>query len=166
MTTAAQATAAPVELRLGGHSFRMSPLTDRDIAELDNWLRTRVIRTARESLSPDTSPNDRQLVIDSAVRVAMSMTWMSGDGARQMATLDGMAQLLWQGIQHNHPETTPEQIRGLLLDPVTIEEARDTLRRLNFAGNGEQKKTGDEARREDRRRKKRERQRKKDNRRK
>lgn len=141
MTTAAQATAAPVEIRLGGHSFRMSPLTDRDIAELDHWLRARVIRTARESLSSDTSLEDKQLVIDSAVRVAMSMTWMSGDGARQMATLDGMAQLLWQGIHHNHPTTTPEEIRASLLDPATIEEARETLRRHNFAGNGGQKKT-------------------------
>ena len=144
MTTAAQATAAPSEIRLGGRSFRMKPFTDVDIAELDNWLRALVIRTARESLPDDASQEDRLTTIEAATRAAMGMSWMSGYGARMMATLDGLAQLIWQSVHHHHPTVMPSVIRRELLDPDTIEEARLTLKRVNEAepsGDGE-KKTG------------------------
>lgn len=142
MATAAQATAAPSEIRLGGLILRMKPFTDSDISELDNWLRALVIRTARESLPDDASQEDRLTTIEAATRAAMGMSWMSGQGARMMATLDGLAQLVWQSVHHHHPTVTPADIRKELLDPDTIEEARLTLKRVNEAkssGNSQKK---------------------------
>ncbi len=133
MTTAQEATAAPLELRLGDRTFRMSPLTERDIAELDHWLQSRVIRIARESLPPAASEEDRRLTLDVALSRAASLSWMSPEGARLMATLDGMAQLVWQGVKTNHPGIAPAEIRELLLDAANLEESLGAFDRLNNA---------------------------------
>ena len=44
ITDTARATAAPAEVTLGGRAYRLSPLTDGDVGELDNWVRASTIR--------------------------------------------------------------------------------------------------------------------------
>lgn len=140
MNTHAQITAAPMEVPLGGQLYRMSPLNDVDIAELDNWLKARVIRMARESLSPDADEADRRLTVESAIAYATTLTWMSGQGAKLMATLDGMAQIIWQSIKRHHPNVTPAEIRSKLLDPRSMEEAETAFGMLNRVDGQSKKK--------------------------
>lgn len=146
MSNHATITAAPYPITLGGTTYRMKPLTDADIAELDQWLRARIIRTARESLPDDASEADRRLTMESAVAFATTVTWMSGHGAKLMATLEGMAQLVWQGCHHLQPAVTPEEIRAKLLDPRNLEEARLAFDTLNNSQGSKKKPTARNAR--------------------
>ena len=117
---------------LGGVTYRMRPLGDADISALDQWLKSRVIRIACESLPENASEADRRLTMESAISFASSVTWMSGHGAKMLATIDGMAQIVWQGVRYHHPEVTPEEIRSKLLDPQTLDDARQAFEAANF----------------------------------
>lgn len=116
-----------------GTSFRMSPLTDADISELDNWLRQRYVRTVMDSLPKDATDATEERTRMAAAREAMNLTWMSGLGANIMGTVDGMAQLCWQGCHHNHPDLTPEQLRKYMFNPTNIKEVAFGFKALNNA---------------------------------
>lgn len=128
-------TSARRPIRLGDREFLASPLTDRDIAELDEWIQEHFIDLARRSLKPSTSEADRELTMRVAMREAMSLTWLSGQGARIMGTVDGLSRLLWQMIHHSHPEVRPEQLRAYLIDPklaqANMQQVNDAFAKLN-----------------------------------
>lgn len=110
-------TGAASPLTLGDREFRMSQLNDRDISELDEWVQDRIVAVAersimRQKLTP--SEVERRLAI--AYSAAAGATWMSGDGARMIATVDGIARLLWQSIHHNHPDVSYEDLRRLVYE--------------------------------------------------
>lgn len=126
-------TAAPSPIRFAdGTELRMSPLTDSDISELDNWIRKRFIWTVLDSLPADATDDQRERARMSAAREAMSITWMSGIGAGMMGTVDGMAQLCWQGCRHNHPDLTAAQLRNHMFNPANIDEVSAAFRDLNL----------------------------------
>lgn len=137
-----QASGAPIEITLGDKSYRMSPLTRRDIEELDNYVRATVMTTARASLPQDASEEQKKLTEETALRTAMSMSWMTGEGARLMSSLTGWSRILWQGLRYNHPELTPDSIAALLLDPTNLEQAQKRWHLLNIGPPKVDKKGG------------------------
>ena len=108
----------------------MSPLTDRDISELDEWVRARYIATARASLEGVTGP-DREETLRIAMDRAMALTWLSGEGLKLIATIDGTARLLWQSIYRSHPDLKYEDLRQLMLDPRNIANVNEAFKELN-----------------------------------
>jgi len=111
MASGDQVAAAPVDIVIGGKTYRMSPLQDRDVAELDNWLRSRIIRMARDSLAADEPEDMKRITMEAAIRFAQGLTWISGEGAQVMDTIDGISRIVWQGVYHNHPEVSYEEVR-------------------------------------------------------
>ena len=146
---------APVPLRLGDTEYRMSPLDDGDLAELDLWLRAEVIKTARASLDESSTPGERELTMRAAHDYAGRLTVMSPEGARRMATLDGIARYVYFGIRRNHPEVTATDIRAALLDPRGAPNEAEIDRAMDaFAlANGTAEKKARSRRRASRRRK-------------
>ena len=125
------ATAAPIDIQLGGETFRMSPLTDADLGELDNYVRSRVIRAARESLGDGVSEADRQAVLRAAVAESMNVSFAT-HWRRELNTLDGMARLFWQTLRRCHPGLTVERVRKLLHEnPRDVEAMAAQLEALN-----------------------------------
>lgn len=138
MTTHAEATAAPVDVRLGGKTYRMSPLTGRDIAELENWLQSEALRRVRDSLG-DASAAEYERTISAAVIGASSLSLSSTRGAAMFSTVAGLARMLWQGIQRNHPDVTAEQIQTALFSADSMAEAELALERANRFGDVKKK---------------------------
>ena len=134
-------TAAPAELVLGDKTYRMSPLSDIDIAEIDNWLRVRHLRLVRESTAGASRAEARRVMMD-AFDYAAKLSWTSDDGAALLSTRDGIAKLLWQGMHGNHSELTVEEVYKLLLDPRTIRSAMDTWKLINGVGKEEAPASG------------------------
>jgi hypothetical protein len=132
MADRAQATKAPTTVKVGGRTFRMSPMTDEDIATMDQWIRARHVRIARATLSPDATDAQRELTESVALRQASSMTFMSGAGAALMGTPEALAMLFWCGIRHNHPEMTPEAVRELLFNPDNLDALQAEWDRMNL----------------------------------
>lgn len=127
MSSTAQAAGSPVEVTLADQTYRMSPLRDVDYGEFDRWMQVRMIQTARQSLTPDMSEQDRHETMDAAMRQASLLTIASPHGARVANSIDGVAMLLWLGIRQNHPTVTREKLREQLADPRTISAAMDSF---------------------------------------
>jgi len=122
--------AAPAEITLGEGKYRMSPLTDRDISELDNWLRVQTLRLARESCAgADDDTMDRVMRV--AFTHVNELTWTGPSGRALMGTIDGVARLVWQTIKAQHPDMTHDKVRVCLLDPRTLSAAIDVFDMLN-----------------------------------
>lgn len=119
-------------LTLGGREFAMSPLTDDDISELDNWTKTRLFELARLSLRimPATEAEQR-LILEVALKAGMGLTFLSGEGARLMGTLDGLARLVWQCVKTSHPDVTPEMLRKLLMNNADAMAAKTLFDEMN-----------------------------------
>lgn len=153
MTTKAEATAAPVPFDMGSVEFQLSPLTDRDISELDNWLRARMVRAARESLPDDATPEQRQETIGAAVVATAGVCLLSDLCASVMATPDGLARVIWQSVKRNHPGLTPEDVEVLLFKETNaIDEALMAFDLANNSPTVKKKRTWKQRRRDKRKR--------------
>jgi len=131
MTERSRLAASPGELHFGDKTLRMRPLTDRDIGELDGWLRQRIIRSARESLPPGSTQAEREETLSLAMREAATASLISPYGVRVMSTPEGLARLVWQSVRLDHPEQTPESILALLYSPENIRAANEAFMELN-----------------------------------
>jgi len=131
MNTRQTMTAASMPITLGGKELAFSPLTDKDIAELDNWVRTEYIKMARDSLDTVDEPALRAETIKSAMDTAAGLTWMSGQGAQMMQTVNGMSRLCFQSVRRGDPTVTHEWLREQLLDHRNVAEVRRAFEMAN-----------------------------------
>jgi hypothetical protein len=102
--------------------------TDEDFSTLDEWVRGQHVRTARASLGPTSTPEERDEILGLAMHQAASMTWMHGLGAHMIASMDGIAMLVWVATRRDHPDLSYERIRTLIFNPENIKE---NIRRWN-----------------------------------
>jgi len=115
---------------LGDREFVLSRLTDRDLSELDEWLRARIIKMAQASLPDDASDKLFERTMGVAMSKAMRTTWMSGDGARMMATPDGMARIIWQSAHHEDPDVEYEELRRLMFVPENVKTTNEAMKSI------------------------------------
>lgn len=141
----AEITGAAHPLVLGGEEFHLSPLSDRDIEELNYWLQDQVIQVAVRSMSSVTDQRVRDELMDAAVRQASGLTFLSGEGAKRMRSLEGVSRVTWQGLRRRHPQLTYERVKELILDPKTIKYVNEVFRKLNHGKAGEVKAPRDGA---------------------
>ena len=131
-------TASPAPIVLGGVEYSVSPLDDNDMGEIDLWLRTNLIKTARASIPPDASAEEKERIERLAMREAQELSWMSRAGQRQLATLDGICRLLYQTLKKKHPDITFETIRKLVLGdgeaPGIAERVNDINTAMELTG--------------------------------
>lgn len=115
-------TAAAVPIQIGGQEYLMSPLTDQDISEIDEWLRARVIRAAMQAIPGNAEAGARDAALAQAMKVAMTISWVSGDGPKMMSSVDGIARILWQSLKHRHPKVVYEELRAQMFDAANVAE--------------------------------------------
>lgn len=114
-----------------GTEYQCSPQTDKDIAEIDEWLQCRVNELAVKACRNIDNPAERAELLRIASINAGTVSCATNEGSRMLATVDGWARLTWQAIRKYHPEITFVQIREKMLDPANIELAKEKFRRLN-----------------------------------
>ncbi len=141
MTDRVRATAAPTTVKLGKCEFKMSPLTDEDMGIMDQWVRSRHVRIARDTLPADADEAQKDRTERIALAQASTMSFTSGTGLSLMLHIDALAQLFWCGIRQYHPDMTPEKVREIILDPESLAIFQDEWDRMNAKT---KKKSGDE----------------------
>lgn len=130
---AADVRAAPTTIFLSdGQSLRFSPLSDRDILELDEWVRARAIADARNSLKDEDDPIIRAETLDAAMRFAQGLTFMSGHGSRILATPEGLSRVLYLSVRKNHPDIKEDALRPLLLAESNKEAVNAAFQHVNL----------------------------------
>lgn len=130
MTSTANAVGAPVEIKLAGKTYLMSPLSDEDYGTFERWMRSQAIATAKENLD-GLSPADREILLKCAYEKASRLSITSPDALPYMASRDGAARLTWLGLLHRHPGMTLEEVKTLLADQQTINDAMDKIDEVN-----------------------------------
>jgi hypothetical protein len=133
MNDASKLVAAPFPINLGGVEWKMSPLTDLDHEELNQWVRSQHVRTAIEAAKGlDRETFDR--VVGVALNQAHTLEWTNEDGRAVAGTLNGMAQLIYQSVKKCHPKATPKEVLDSFLSGDKNENlllAMQTFRQLN-----------------------------------
>ena len=132
ITDTARATAAPAEVIFGGRTYRLSPLTDGDVGELDNWVRARTIRAAREAGRGLPEP-EAQTLMREAFAFAATQTWLGVLGGD--CSIDMLARLFWQLVKRHHPDASLEAVRqAIAADPDELADALDVFDLLHASG--------------------------------
>lgn len=104
-------TAAKVPFKLGELEILCNRLTDRDVSELNEWVRREFMRSVMESLRGIDDYEFRAEAISSATSQMPGLAWTHGVGHSIMATIDGVSRLLWQACYRNAPKPTFELIK-------------------------------------------------------
>lgn len=124
----ADLTDALVTLELSDDvELKLHRLTDRDISELDLWIRGRVVAISRSAITPDMSPAEQAAIIDAGLSKAMRTSWLSGDGRALIASPDGLARILYQADEIGWQY---EVIRAFLFDKNILELVAAAIREI------------------------------------
>jgi hypothetical protein len=123
-------TGHSVPIKLGDKVYNVAPLTDKDIAELDAYVKHVHIQTAIDTAAQVPEQVGDKLIA-AAVQQASSISFMSPAGAAIIRSTDGVARILWHGLKHNHPGITWEEVRGLIFNRRAIDEANRVFNKLN-----------------------------------
>lgn len=103
------------------NEYTCIPLSDKDIIELDEWLRDRFIQQAyfaAESLPQEAG--DR--IIKIALKEAISLSWISNEGRALVATIEGITRIFFQALdktKHSNVKV-PQHVRYLFTNSDNI----------------------------------------------
>lgn len=119
-----------------GTQWMLSPLTDKDITELDNWVKRRYLFDQRSNIPEDADEETKERIERVAQQTASTLCWYLGYGASIMASIDGMTQLVLQSAKRNHPELTYDIVHEKLLSQgaKALNFANETINEANNAG--------------------------------
>lgn len=106
------------------HEFLMSPMTDKDLSELDLWLQSRYLNQTLES---STSPDSRKAIR----KYASTLSAWSGEGLSMMQCEDGAARMLWQAIHRNNASVSYESLRRLMQSDKNKLQFNEVFNELN-----------------------------------
>lgn len=126
-------------LQIGDKTYDVSPLTDEARENLDEWVRSKFVERASKLIEQMRTDSDKELGFKVAFRQAASLSWLSGEGAKMIATVDGMARMLYEGIRPNHPEVEYEALRKECFDPSIIMRVNATFNDLHGRNQTEKK---------------------------
>lgn len=111
--------------------YRFSPLNDKDMDELDEWIQSKVVETAARAIKPDMSQAVQEMIMKSAHREALVVTWLSEAGAKILGTVHGMTHLCWKSLRKEHPNITEDDIRPLLLLKGNLQKVNEKFGHVN-----------------------------------
>ena len=119
---------------LDGKQYLLAALGDRDITELDLYVRSVYINNVRKSFTSDMSDNDKNREMDQAQLSAATLSAFSGTGAQILGSFNGVARLAWQSIKRNHPDIALDDFTSKLFDSsINPTNASDNLDGFNRA---------------------------------
>ena len=120
---------SPVPITLNGTEYRFSPLTFNDIEELDNWVRHEYMRRVLSAMPEDATKADKEMAFSIAQARVVDITWLSGTGAKLIASVKGMVKIAQLSLQKRNPELTSDKLREIILaDPEAFSKMSDALR--------------------------------------
>jgi hypothetical protein len=120
-------TAAAQILPLKGKEYRLKPLTDIQIEEINTWVRGQHVRIA-VSAAKGLPADEYDRVIQVALRDAHGLAWNEGLGLEIVGEPTGLAYIVWQSIRAEHPDLTHDDVRGLLMEKGDPKQTREKFR--------------------------------------
>lgn len=124
---------SPVQIKMAGEMYTMSPLTDVDYGEFENWMRARVIELARENIArvPGLSQSEKDTILKQSVEISVRLNLQSQEAMPYMTSIDGAAYLMWLSLKKTHAALSHSGVKKLLIDERTLSEAFDKFDLIN-----------------------------------
>lgn len=126
----ANVTAASVEFVVGDITYRISPLSDRDFGEFENWVQDRFLDVAKRNLEGLVQA-DRDALLKAAYETSSRLTITSPEALKLMSTVDGAAYLLYLSLRRDHPDVTFEKAKEISTNPKVLRQFMDRINELN-----------------------------------
>ena len=124
------AAAIPIEFK-NGEQYQLSPLTDKELDEIDLWLQSRLINIARHSLTPDLSKAERDEILAAALRESSKLSVFSAAGIQALSNIQGLTHLCYISLLRRHPNISRDDIRQLFLELENIDIFNEAFARAN-----------------------------------
>ena len=135
---AAQGTAAPSELTIGGAAYRLRPLTYADIGEFERWAQSDYLAQQKRLVAEvGLEGDDRRDLLVASIGMAgkLSMTTDDPEASAVMAkisqSLEGVTRLMWLSMRKERAELTMEDVGEMMADPEAMGEALEQFNALN-----------------------------------
>lgn len=123
--------AAPAPISINGIDYLMSPLTSKDITELNMFIKQEILATAKEFCKDESNKN----IIDATMKAAMEQTrtvdWIVDSSLLQ--SVDRLIYLFWMGIRNNPPRPSRSVFAAAALNDwdTYFDIFMDTLQLVN-----------------------------------
>lgn len=127
-----------IDLDLGGKVFTFAPLTYKDWAALEKWVRFYDYYAIRDV---DGNTDAAKHVLDKCLGKAVSMAELD----RYLALPSGQIELIYLSVRRNHPEATKDELAELVTFGE-LENVVEVIQRLSLptpeegSGSGSAKK--------------------------
>lgn len=128
------------EVKLGGQTIRIRPLSVDDLSGLMCWVQDRVIEIARRA-SEGLPSAERIELLQGAINTASRLTLDSPDTLRVLGSIDGATRMLWLCVRNEHPELDQAKLIALIVDPQTMTDTLASMQAVNEAAKETARKT-------------------------
>lgn len=127
-------TAAPQPISISEKELSAHPFTEKEFAELTNWVRYQIIQTARSAIRnmSDVLPSEREEILQAAIKSAASSTWDTRDGRQICMSVDGLQHIGWMMVRKSHPFKKEEFSKLVGSEPDNYIEIDRAFWELNF----------------------------------
>jgi len=116
--------------------LRSKALSDRDMDEIDAWLRQEYMRRI-EDATKLCAPEVKAAMLAQACAAVAVINFMDGGlGSRMIASISGLARLVWQSTRQEHPTLGFNDVKQLLLNSENRNRARKSWEDTNLGPKG------------------------------
>jgi len=127
-----QISGAGMPIFLGGQEYTMHTLSDKDNDELTNWVRSSIVKMARDLIPPDADADYRDDVMRAAIAESRKVTsWMQPVCKQYLFSIEGVARIVLQTLKKAHPRLTHQKVISLLQDPTSVLEFNEKFAEQN-----------------------------------
>jgi len=111
------------QVTLGGKTYKLAPLRNRDFAEFEKWMQDQAIEMVERSIQrQNLSFDERRILLNEAYEKARRLTFTSKEASPYLYKLEGAAKILWLSIRQEHPEITEEFLVDVVQDDETLNQ--------------------------------------------
>lgn len=130
-----------------GETIELStrPLTDRDMDELDAWLRREYVARLEAATEGASESMRRDVMIHVASTVPSVHFMDAGIGSRMIASPVGLARLIWQSCRRDQPDLKFARLKSMLIRVDNRKKARRHWEDQNIGPSSSPGKEGSEA---------------------
>lgn len=114
---------------ISNEEFNFRVLTDRDDAELNEYVQFEIIKVAKDASKVFPSGTERSEVMQAACLAATGVRWNSSEGSRILNSTLGSARIAWQMIKSSH-KITFEKFNKLFSTGEFLDENIEEVWRL------------------------------------
>lgn len=115
--------------------FLSRPLSDKDMDEIDAWLRREFVKRVEDAISPSSSKVMVQAAAGQIVATVPTISFMDGAiGSRMASSTVGLSRIVWQSLRAEHPNLAFHRIKALLMNESNRKASQKHWRDTNVGG--------------------------------